>query len=133
MATVFEMIINGDIPSTKLYEDESLLVILDINPVAKGHSLVISKTVYPNFTDCPVDVLAHMMEVAQKIDLQLRGKLGCDGTNIMINNGPASGQEIPHLHIHVIPRYKDDGQSFGFTKTKYDDGEIAQYGDLLRL
>ena len=53
MATVFEMIINGDIPSTKLYEDESLLVILDINPVAKGHSLVISKTVYPNFTPHP--------------------------------------------------------------------------------
>ena len=133
MATVFEMIINGDIPSTRLYEDDEVLVILDINPIAKGHSLVISKTAYPNFTDCPAGRLAHMMEIAQKVDLKLRSALGCDGTNILINNGPAAGQEIPHLHIHVIPRYKDDGQTFGFEKTKYADGEIAQYGAMLAL
>ena len=128
MATVFEIIINGEIPSTRLYEDDEVLVILDINPVEKGHSLVISKTAYPDFTDCPADRLGHMMEIAQKVDLKLRSTLGCDGTNILINNGPAAGQEIPHLHIHVIPRYKDDGQTFGFEKTKYADGEIAQYG-----
>ena len=74
-----------------------------------------------------------MMEIAQKVDLKLRSTLGCDGTNILINNGPAAGQEIPHLHIHVIPRYKDDGQTFGFEKTKYADGEIAQYGARLAL
>lgn len=133
MATVFEMIINGGIPSTRLYEDDEVLVILDINPIAKGHSLVISKTAYPDFTDCPADRLGHMMEIAQKVDLKLRSALGCDGTNILINNGPAAGQEIPHLHIHVIPRYKDDGQTFGFEKTKYADGEIAQYGARLAL
>lgn len=133
MATVFEMIINGEIPSTRLYEDDEVLVILDINPVEKGHSLVISKTAYPDFTDCPADRLGHMMEIAQKVDLKLRSTLGCDGTNILINNGPAAGQEIPHLHIHVIPRYKDDGQTFGFQKTKYADGEIAQYGARLAL
>ena len=133
MATVFEMIINGEIPSTRLYEDDEVLVILDINPVEKGHSLVISKTAYPDFTDCPADRLGHMMEIAQKVDLKLRSTLGCDGTNILINNGPAAGQEIPHLHIHVIPRYKDDGQTFGFEKTKYADGEIAQYGARLAL
>ena len=133
MPTVFEMIINGDIPSTKLYEDYSVLVILDINPVQKGHSLVISKKAYPNFTDCPAGELAHMMEVAQRVDLRLRSVLGCQGTNIMINNGPASGQEIPHLHIHVIPRYDNDGQVLGFRKTSYDDGEIAAYGARLAL
>lgn len=133
MATIFEMIINAEIPSTRLYEDDEVLVILDINPVEKGHSLVISKTAYPNFTDCPAGRLAHMMEIAQKVDLKLRSALGCDGTNILINNGPAAGQEIPHLHIHVIPRYKDDGQSFGFGKKKYDEGEIAQYGARLAL
>ena len=133
MATVFEMIINGEIPSTRLYEDDEVLVILDINPVEKGHSLVISKTAYPDFTDCPADRLGHMMEIAQKVDLKLRSTLGCDGTNILINNGPASGQEIPHLHIHVIPRYENDGQSLGFTKTKYEGDEISKMGERLAL
>ena len=133
MPTVFEMIINGDIPSTKLYEDDSVLVILDINPVQKGHSLVISKKAYPNFTDCPAGELAHMMEVAQRVDLRLRSVLGCQGTNIMINNSPASGQEVPHLHIHVIPRFSGDGKTPAFPKEKYVDGEISRYGDLLRL
>ncbi len=133
MATVFEMIINGEIPSTKLYEDDTVLVILDINPVCKGHSLVISKKVYPDFTDCPASQLAHMMQTAQSVARKLKEKLGCDGTNILINNGPAAGQEIPHLHIHVIPRYKDDGQHFGFSKTCYADGEIKEYGEKLAL
>lgn len=133
MATVFEMIIKGDIPSVRLYEDEKCLVILDINPVEKGHSLVISKTPYPLFTDCPEDEMAHLMSVARKVDLRLREVLHCDGTNILINNGSASGQEIPHLHIHVIPRYEADGQEFGFRKQKYSDGEINLMGEKLCL
>ncbi len=133
MPTVFEMIINGDIPSTKLYEDESCLVILDINPVEKGHALVIAKKPYPVFTDCPDEELAHLMSIAKKVDLKLRSTLCCDGTNILINNDEASGQEIPHLHIHVIPRYKNDEQNFGFVKQKYEDGEIKKLGEKLCL
>ena len=133
MATVFEMIINGDIPSVKLYEDDECIVILDINPVSKGHALVISRRCYPTFTDVPMETLSHMMEIARKVDSRQREVLGAEGTNIMINNGPASGQEIPHLHIHVIPRYDNDGQVLGFRKTSYDDGEIAAYGARLAL
>lgn len=133
MATVFEMIINGDIPSVKLYEDEKALVILDINPAVKGHALVIAKHPYPVFTECPDEDLAHLMSIAKRVDLKLREVLSCDGTNILINNGPASGQEIPHLHIHVIPRYSNDGQSLGFTKTKYEEGEINKLGEKLCL
>ncbi len=133
MPTVFEMIINGDIPSTKLYEDQLCLVILDINPVEKGHALVIAKKPYPVFTDCPDAELAHLMSIAKKVDLKLRSVLKCDGTNILINNDEASGQEIPHLHIHVIPRYKDDGQQFGFSKQKYEEGEIKEMGAKLCL
>ena len=133
MATVFEMIISGDIPSTKLYEDDSVLVILDINPVEKGHSLVISKTVYEDFTQCPSAQLSHMMEIAQRVALKLKAELKCDGTNILINNRKASGQEIPHLHIHVIPRYDNDGQSFGFSKKSYEGDEIKEYGKKLAL
>ena len=81
----------------------------------------------------PADTLAHMMEIAQRVDRKMRQALGCDGTNILINNGPASGQEIPHLHIHVIPRYENDGQSLGFTKTKYEGDEISKMGERLAL
>ncbi len=133
MATVFEMIVNGDIPSVKLYEDETALVILDINPIRKGHALVISKKCYPVVTDCPADTLAHLMEIAQKVDRKMRETLNCDGTNMLINNGKAAGQEVPHLHIHVIPRYDDDGIKFGFDHEAYGEGEAAELGKKLCL
>ena len=107
--TVFEMIINGDIPSTKIYEDDVCIAILDIAPRAKGHTLVISKQVYPTIADAPTETLAHMMDIVKKVDVKMREALSADGTNVIINNSPASGQEVPHLHIHVIPRKAGDG------------------------
>ena len=133
MKTVFEMIIDNEIPSVKLYEDDVCIVILDINPIQKGHALVISKKPYPRFTLAPQDELSHMMEVEKRVDLKMREVLGADGTNIMINNDPASGQEVPHLHIHVIPRYTGDGKGFILNKDKYDDNEIASFGEKLCL
>ncbi|MBR1938447.1 MAG: HIT family protein [Spirochaetales bacterium] len=133
MATVFEMIINGDIPSTKLYEDELCLVILDINPINYGHALVISKKVYPTFTDCPAETLSHMMEIAKKVDRKQRQALGAEGTNIIINNSPASGQEVPHLHIHVIPRFNGDGKTAAIEKGKYDADALSAMGAKLCL
>ena len=133
MATVFEMIINGESPSTRLYEDESCIVILDINPISKGHALVISRKCYPTFTDVPMETLSHMMEIARKVDQKQREVLKAEGTNIMINNSPASGQEVPHLHIHVIPRFSGDGKTPAFPKGKYEDGEISRYGEMLSL
>ena len=133
MATIFEMIINGDIPSTKLYEDDLCIAILDINPVNKGHALVISRKCYPTFTDVPMETLSHMMEIARKVDMKQREALHAEGTNIMINNSPASGQEVPHLHIHVIPRVSGDGRTPVLKKTSYEDGEIAAYGEKLRI
>ena len=133
MATIFEMIINGEIPSSKLYEDDICLVILDINPIHKGHSLVISKKPYPTIDECPLEELNHMFSIVKKVNLKLKEKLSCDGSNILINNGRASGQEVPHLHIHDIPRYNDDKQTFGFTKEKYADGQMEEYKQLLSI
>lgn len=127
------MIINGDIPSTKLYEDEDVLVILDINPTKKGHALVISKKAYRNFTEAPFEVLTHMISIARKVDQKQREAIGAEGTNIIINNDPASGQEVPHLHIHVIPRYKGDGRTVAVPKDKYGEGELAIYGEKLKI
>lgn len=133
MATIFEKIIAGDIPSVQLYSDETCVVILDINPMAKGHALVISRVGYPTIGDCPEDVFTHLCAIARKVDDRLRTVLGCDATNVMINNGPAAGQEVPHLHIHVIPRFTGDKRIVMLEHDKYADGELVRYGEKLRI
>lgn len=134
MATVFEMIRDGVIPSTKIYEDDLCFVILDLSPVNKGHSLVISKEAAETFDSVENATLHHMIDVARLVDGKMRKVLKADGTNIIINNGPASGQEVPHLHIHVIPRYNGDGKTFSFpSKEKYEEGEMEKYGEMLRI
>lgn len=133
MKTIFTKIREGEIPSVKLHEDALCTVILDINPVHKGHLLVISREPYATFSECPLPTLTHLMDIAQQADRKLRSALSCDGTNLLINNGAASGQEVPHLHIHIIPRYNNDGQKFGFTKETYAEGEMAKYGKQLEF
>ncbi len=133
MPTVFELIRDGQIPSRKIYEDEKVFAILDVNPRAKGHTLVISKEVYPTVSDAPNDVLARMMEVVAKVDKKMRESLKADGTNVIINNSPASGQEVPHLHIHVIPRFEGDGISFFPPVTEYKENEADEYLEKLKI
>lgn len=133
MQTIFTKIEKGEIPSTKIYDDELCFAILDINPVNKGHSLVISKAVYPNMASTPDEVLSHMILVAKKVEAKQREALLCQGSNIIINNDPASGQEVPHLHIHVIPRFEGDGRKHFAEHDKYSDGEMADYGKRLEI
>lgn len=133
METLFTRIDKGEIPSVKLYEDDVCFVILDINPILKGHALVISKEPYPNMASCPDDVLGHLMKVAKLVDARQRAALGAQGSNIIINNDPASGQEIQHIHVHVIPRFDGDGRKYFALHDKYDDGEMQKYGERLRI
>lgn len=135
MASLFTKIINGEIPSIKLHEDERCIIILDINPNNKGHALVIPKLEVETITDCPEDILQHLMVMVKKVAEKQVKILSCDGYNVLVNNKPASGQVIPHLHIHVIPRYERDGNWFagGFKHHPYEDGEMEKYGERLRL
>ena len=131
METIFTKIEKGIIPSTKIYEDEVCFVIMDINPVKKGHCLVISRQPYPNVASCPDEVLSHLLLVAKKIDARQREILGNQGSNIIINNDPASGQEVPHIHIHVIPRFDGDGRKHFQEHDTYADGEMKTLLDAL--
>ena len=133
MATIFTKIIDGTIPSIRIYEDELCIVILDIEPVAKGHALVIPKQCWSSVVECPEEVFAHIMKIVQKVDKRLREVLAADATNIVINDGPAAGQEVPHLHVHVIPRYVKDGLKLQMPKTSYGQGEIEVIGESLNL
>lgn len=133
METLFTKIRDGEIPSVKLYSDDNCFVIMDINPIKKGHALVIANDPYKNIAETPEEVLKHMICVAKKIEAKMTEVLKCDGSNIIINNNPASGQEVPHLHIHVIPRYNNDGQKFGFEHEKYAENEMAEFGKKLKI
>ncbi len=133
MSTVFTKIINKEIPATILYEDELSIAILDIAPVNKGHSLVIAKEEIPTTDQCPDELLAHLMRVVRRLDMRMRERFNIEATNIIINNGKAAGQEVPHLHIHIIPRAADDGKTITMPKCRYGEGELEHYRNELSL
>ena len=120
---IFCKIVAGEIPSTRVYEDADTLAFMDIGPVIKGHTLVIPKQHYDPITKTPVDVLARLMKVVQKIaQAQLNG-LKADGVNVLNANGTAAGQQVPHIHFHVVPRFKTDGHHWNWAAKKYDSME----------
>ena len=107
--TIFERIIQGEIPCTKVYEDDTCLVFLDIQPLNLGHTLVIPKVHSRNIFDTPDETVAHLFVLAKKVALALKEIVGAEGINIYMNNEAAAGQMVFHTHIHVIPRYSTDG------------------------
>ena len=102
---IFCKIINGEIPSYKLYEDEYVLAFLDINPQTNGHTLIIPKKHYLNIDDITNETLEHIEETARYIKKLLTNKLNCDGITFVQNNGDC--QEVKHYHLHVIPHYNE--------------------------
>src|SRR3989338_4835595 len=106
---IFCKIVDGEIPCFKLYEDEHCLAFLDIRPSTKGHSLVIPKKHFDNWTETPEKVLAEIARVSKIVATAALKGLGADGFNIGVNTGAAAGQIIMHTHLHVMPRYLKDG------------------------
>ena len=107
---VFCKIIDGEIPSYRIYEDDDVIAILDISQVTKGHTLVISKKHYENFLATPKEIMHKVMDVAQRIGQAQITTLNAKGVNILTNCYPEAGQTVMHFHVHVIPRYEhNDG------------------------
>lgn len=120
MKDVFCRIIDKEIPSTVIYEDDDVIAILDISQVTKGHTLVMPKEHYDNFLSCPKDIMHKVMDVAQRIGQAQREMLGAVGTNILANCGEIAGQSVPHFHVHVIPRYTNSENTFAITMKEND-------------
>lgn len=114
MDCIFCKIINKEIPSYTLYEDEIVKVFLDINPSTNGHSLIIPKKHYTNLVDIDIETLNHINKVAKEMYELLKEKLNCDGLTISQNND--YGQEVKHYHMHLTPRYKKDGWENNYDK-----------------
>ena len=120
---IFCAIAEGEIPSFKVYEDELVLAYLDINPFSKGHTLVIPKKHSAGLLDTDDETLAIIIARVKKVASHLKEKLGCDGFNIVQNNGEAAGQTVRHVHFHIVPRWNgDDASSF-----------VSQKGDMEAL
>lgn len=118
---IFCKIANGSIPSKTIYEDEKFRVILDLGPATKGHALILPKEHYADIYEIPEETIGDAMKLAKKMAGLMTDKLGCDGFNIVQNNGEAAGQTVKHFHIHLIPRYKDDGQHI-----LWEPGEVSK-------
>jgi histidine triad (HIT) family protein len=122
---IFCKIIAGEIPSAAIYEDEDFKVILDIFPAAKGHAIILSKRHCANLFELDDDTAAKVLFVARKVAKAMKEELGCDGINLLQNNGEAAGQTVFHFHIHLIPRYTGDQVKLTWAQGKYEDGEAA--------
>lgn len=105
---IFCKIAAGEIPSATIYEDDDFRVILDIEPASKGHALILPKEHYANLYELPEDLASKALIVAKKVIAKMTEILGCDGYNVLQNNGEVAGQTVFHFHIHLIPRYKED-------------------------
>lgn len=119
---LFCKIINKEIPSSVVYEDEIIEVIMNINPNTNGHLLVIPKEHYTNVLDLPNEVIDHSLDVIRtNIYPKLKEKLSCEGLTLAQNN--ELGQEIKHFHLHLIPRYPDDNADFNYDESKLSSVE----------
>jgi len=122
---IFCKIINKEISCPLVYEDNEVLAFLDINPVNKGHTLVIPKIHYKNIYETPDEILSSLITTAKKIAIKLKETMVAEGINIHMNNDAISGQVVFHAHIHVIPRLSNDGFTH-WKGTPYKDGEENQ-------
>jgi histidine triad (HIT) family protein len=104
---IFCKIVKGDIPAYKVYEDDKVYAFLDINPLSKGHTLVLSKEHYVNVLDVPGDLYGYMNEVVKELAQKIQDEYEPEGILINQNNGRKAGQEIDHIHVHVKPIYED--------------------------
>lgn len=128
---IFCKIIAGEIPSHTVYEDENCKVILDINAMTKGHSLIILKEHYDNFFALPEEKAVEVIKVAKKMAMQMEKNLQCDGFNILQNNNEVAGQTVMHYHMHLIPRYRNDNQSLVMKPLQLSYEELAEIRNII--
>lgn len=129
---IFCKIIAGDIPASKVYEDDQVLAFLDLTQVTEGHTLVIPKTHARNLLDMDAEAAASLFARVPDIARRLKDQLGADGINMVNNNEEAAGQTVFHTHIHLLPRYgAGDDFEISFTAHEPDFGKMAALADRL--
>lgn len=113
-----------------MFEDDHTLAFLSIGPIHKGHTLVIPKEHFENIFDIDAESVAALYRSARKVAPAVRDATGADGVNIHNNNGAAAGQEVFHYHVHIIPRFENDGL-IHWSEDKYEEGEMSEYRERI--
>ncbi len=122
---IFCKLANGEIPTNTVYEDDRFRAILDTGPATRGHTLILPKEHYDDLFSLPDETAAEAIKLGKRLAGIMKQKLSCDGVNLVQNNGAAAGQTVLHFHLHVIPRYEDDGQHILWKPTAPAADELA--------
>ena len=129
---IFCKLANGVFPTNSIYEDDDFNVILDVGPATKGHVLILPKEHYDNLYELPDELAGKAMILAKKLAKKITEKLSADGLNVVQNNGETAGQTVMHYHLHLIPRYKNDGQHILWNPTEPSKEELESVRDLIK-
>ena len=132
MSCVFCMIRDGKIPCTKVHEDDRTLAFMDINPINPGHLLVVPKAHAPTVVDVTEEDLAVTYRVAKRLAAAVQKALRPEGMVVAQFNGEAAFQSVPHFHVHLIPRWLNDGKGFTWELVKGDPAKIAETAAKIR-
>lgn len=128
---IFCKIVRGDVPSQRVYEDADTFAFLDIKPNNPGHTLIVPKKHSSNLYDIDDHSLAAVMRTAQKLARAVKSAVGAHGINVTMNNEPAAGQVVFHAHVHVIPRFADDGYRH-WPQKSYKEGEAETVAQKIK-
>lgn len=129
---IFCKLASGEFSSATVYEDDLFRAILDISPAAKGHTLLLPKKHAANLFELGEPEVSQALSITKKLALAIQKTLPCDGINILQNNGIAAGQSIFHFHLHLIPRYEEDGVTIPWRSLSYADGEAEGLANKIR-
>ena len=132
---IFCKLANGVFPTNSIYEDDDFNVILDASPATKGHALILPKEHYANIYEMDEDVLGKAAKLAKKIITHEKEVLGCDGYNIVQNNGEVAGQTVFHFHMHLIPRYGNDENKkiIEWDQNEFSEEEMKSICEAMKL
>lgn len=131
MTTIFEKILLGEIPSAKVYEDDWVFAFMDAGQVNPGHVLVATKKPYETLLDADEESAAALMRAAHKIARAIQRAFAPEGITLLQTNKPAGWQTVPHLHMHVVPRYLDDGASLVWPRNEPGLAKMREYAEKI--
>lgn len=130
---IFCKLANGVIPTNMIYEDEDFAVIMDADPATKGHSLILPKKHYDNLYEIDDETAAKVLPLAKKLISHMQKKLGCEGFNILQNNGEVAGQTVFHFHMHLVPRYADGDDILTWSHVKLSEEDMAAIREQIQM
>jgi histidine triad (HIT) family protein len=133
MFTVFEKLLNGDLPCAKVYEDERIFAFMDAGQVNDGHVIVASKLPFETLMDMDEDTAAAMMRAAWRIARAVEAEFKPQGITVLQCNRPAGWQTVPHVHMHVLPRYEGDGATLGWPRREPGMERLRELASRIRL